>query len=220
MELDVAIEQGLRSRAGDVTALVRQADSGLAQSGRSPLTEQGENLAQIADASGRIVDSTPALRSRPLLSRGQLRDATRATVLTTAPAGEERARLLATPVTAQDQRLVVIVGTPLEDRDDAVRNLGGLLLVGGPVTLLLSGMAGFIALTLALRPVESMRRRAAAIQHAAPGQRLPVPLADDEIARLGETLNAMLDRLEAAFARERTFVSDASHELRTHWPEP
>jgi signal transduction histidine kinase len=60
-----------------------------------------------------------------------------------------------------------------------------------------------------------MRRRAAAIAPATTGQRLPVPPARDEIGRLGETLNDMLARLEAAFARERTFVADASHELRT-----
>src|SRR5437763_925525 len=47
------------------------------------------------------------------------------------------------------------------------------------------------------------------------GGRLPVPPADDEIGRLGRTLNEMLARLEAAFARERSFVADASHELRT-----
>lgn len=213
--LDHTIEESLRSRAGDVAALVDQADSGLAQSKRSTLTEQGENLAQIVDRSGRIVDSTPALRDRPLLSDDQLRRALRGTLLVTTSDGENAARLLATPVNAQDQQLVVIVGTPLEDRDDAVRNLGGLLLIGGPVALLLAALAGFGALTAALRPVESMRRRAAAIHDAAPGQRLPVPASDDEIARLGDTLNAMLGRLEAAFARERTFVSDASHELRT-----
>lgn len=214
-ELDKTIDEGLRSRAGDVTALVRQADSGLAESSRSPLTEQGENLAQILAPSGRIVDSTPALRSRPLLSQAQLQRAARATLLVTSSAGEDPARLLATPVRAQGQRLVVVVGSQLEDRRDAVRNLGGLLLVGGPVALLLAALAGYGALAAALRPVESMRARAAAIHEAAPGQRLPVPVANDEISRLGETLNAMLARLEVAFARERAFVADASHELRT-----
>lgn len=214
-ELDSAIAQGLRNRAGDVAALVEQADSGLAQSGRSPLTEQGENLAQILDASGRVVDSTPSVRPRALLSRPELRRALRGTILVTTRAGDEPARVLATPVSAQGERLVVVVATELEDRDEAVRNLGGLLLIGGPVALLVAALAGFAALTAALRPVESMRRRAAAIHDAAPGQRLPVPPARDEIARLGDTLNAMLGRLEAAFARERTFVSDASHELRT-----
>jgi two-component system OmpR family sensor kinase len=67
----------------------------------------------------------------------------------------------------------------------------------------------------ALRPVERMRRRAAAVSAAETGERLPVPLANDEIGRLGRTLNEMLSRLEAAFGRERAFVSDASHELRT-----
>lgn len=214
-ELDNTLEQSLRSRAGDVTALVEQADAGLAQTGRSPLTEQGENLAQILDAQGRVVDGTPSLRDRPLLSGGSLERALQGTILVDTSEGEDAARLLATPVTAQDRRLVVVVGTTLEDRDDAVRNLGSLLLVGGPVALLLAALAGYGALTAALRPVESMRRRAAAIHDAAPGQRLPVPPADDEIGRLGDTLNAMLARLEEVFARERTFVSDASHELRT-----
>lgn len=214
-ELDAAIAQSLRSRTADVTALITQANSSLAQSGRSPLTDEGENLAQILDSSGRIVDSTPALRSHPLLAGAELRDATHETVTTTTAVDEEQARLLATPVTARGRRLVVIVATPLEDRDHAVGNLGRLLLVGGPVTLLLAGAAGFVALTLALRPVESMRRRAATIRDAAPGQRLPAPAASDEVGRLGTTLNAMLARLEAASARERAFVSDASHELRT-----
>ena len=67
----------------------------------------------------------------------------------------------------------------------------------------------------ALRPVEAMRRRAAAVTPATPGSRLPVPPARDEISRLAETLNEMLARLEAAFEHERRFVADASHELRT-----
>jgi len=214
-ELDATIAQGLRSRAGDVSALVEEADAGLAQSGRSPLTERGENIAQILNVSGRVVDGTPSLRGRPLLATRDLRRALRGTIFVTVDRGRDGVRLLATPVRAQDQRLVVVVGTQLDDRHDAVRNLGGLLLIGGPIALLLAALAGFGALTVALRPVESMRRRAAAIDDAAAGQRLPVPLAEDEISRLGDTLNAMLGRLEAAFARERTFVSDASHELRT-----
>src|SRR5262249_46384728 len=65
------------------------------------------------------------------------------------------------------------------------------------------------------RQVESMRRRAAAISGETPGERLPVPPTGDEMQRLGETLNEMLGRLEAALERERDFVADAGHELRT-----
>ena len=110
---------------------------------------------------------------------------------------------------------MVVVGESLEDRDEAVASLGSLLLIGGPIALLLAALAGYGATAAALRPVERMRRRAAEIEATDPGARLPVPPADDEIGRLGTTLNAMLDRIEAAFARERTFVADASHELRT-----
>jgi two-component system OmpR family sensor kinase len=218
-ELDATIEQGLRSRAGDVSALVAQADSGLAESGRSPLTERGENLAQILDAQGHVVDSTPLLRNRALLNRQQLAAAARQTIIVkkvALPGGDgDTARLLATPVSAQGTRLVVVVGASLEDREQAVRNLGGLLLIGCAVALLLASLAGYGAAAGALRPVERMRRRAAAIQHAGPAERLPVPPGDDEIGRLGHTLNEMLARLETSFERERAFVADASHELRT-----
>jgi signal transduction histidine kinase len=60
-----------------------------------------------------------------------------------------------------------------------------------------------------------MRRRAAEISAETPGERLPVPPTRDELERLGETLNEMLSRLEAALERQRDFVADAGHELRT-----
>src|SRR5581483_3502798 len=66
----------------------------------------------------------------------------------------------------------------------------------------------------ALRPVERMRARADTISERHLSERLPLPRARDELARLGQTLNAMLARIEAGVARERRFVADASHELR------
>ena len=216
--LDDTIEAGLRSRAGDVSALVKQADSGLAESGRSPLTEQGENLAQVLDGSGAVLDSTPTVRGHALLDAAGLARAQRGTIVVDRgppPGAEDPVRLLATPVRAQGRTLVAVVGAPVDDRNDALRNLAGTLLIGGPIALLLASLAGYGAAAAALRPVERMRRRAAEIQVAEPRTRLPVGPADDEIGRLGETLNLMLARLEAAFARERTFVADASHELRT-----
>jgi two-component system OmpR family sensor kinase len=89
------------------------------------------------------------------------------------------------------------------------------MLLGGPIVLLLASLLGYSLAAATLRPVESMRREAEAVSAAKPGRRLPLPPANDEIARLGRTLNTMLGRLESALARERQFVSDASHELRT-----
>jgi signal transduction histidine kinase len=124
-------------------------------------------------------------------------------------------RVLAQPVNAQGQRLVVVVGTSLEPRAEALLDLRRQLLVGGPIALVLASLAGYLLAAAALRPVERMSERAATISAASAGRRLPVPKADDEIARLGRRLNEMLARLEGALERERALVSNASHELRT-----
>ena len=104
---------------------------------------------------------------------------------------------------------------PLGDRDEALAGLLTALFVVGPVALVLASIAGYLLAAAALRPVEDMRRRAAEISGDQPGRRLPLPPTKDEIRRLGETLNEMLERLEASRERERRFLADASHELRT-----
>jgi signal transduction histidine kinase len=83
--------------------------------------------------------------------------------------------------------------------------------------LLIGAIAGcgWVLAGAALRPVERLTEEAEAISLQKGGQRLPQPPGDDEIAHLGRTLNAMLDRIESSLARERAFVDDASHELRT-----
>jgi signal transduction histidine kinase len=216
--LQATVDRGLRSRAGDVAALIKQADSGLAQAGRSPLTEQGESLAQILDSGGRVVDASPTLRAHALLTASEVHRAMTGTIIVehAGPAvAHDGARLLATPVSAQGQRLLVVVGSSVEPVAEAQSGLARLLVVGGPVALLIASLAGYGAAAGALRPVERMRRRAREIQATRPGRRLPVPPSNDEVGRLGETLNEMLARLEEAFAHERRFVADASHELRT-----
>ena len=103
----------------------------------------------------------------------------------------------------------------LGDRDEVLASLLGLLLVVGPLALLLAAFAGYRLAGAALRPVESMRREAAEISSETSGRRLPVPEARDEVRALGETLNEMLERLDEGLLRERRFVADAGHELRT-----
>ena len=83
------------------------------------------------------------------------------------------------------------------------------------MALILAALAAYGVAAAALKPVEAMRSQAAEISAAGPEQRLPVPPTRDEVARLGTTLNAMLERLAEALEHERAFVADASHELRT-----
>ena len=127
------------------------------------------------------------------------------------PGLNEPARLLATPV----PRGVLIVGATRQNNAETLSSLRDELLIAGPVALLLASLIGYFLAGLSLRPVEAMRRRAAEISAETPGERLPVPETRDELERLGSTLNEMLGRLEEGLQRERDFVADAGHELRT-----
>jgi len=210
--LDRTIEQGLMTRAADITALVRQSDTGLRE-GRTGGVDSG--LAQVIDARGQIVDATPGVARRLVPTAAQLRRARVHVSFFARTLDGEPFRVLAQPVNAQGQRLVVVVGTSLEPRAETLLDLRRQLLVGGPIALVLASLAGYVLAAAALRPVERMSERAATISAASAGRRLPVPKADDEIARLGRRLNEMLARLEGALERERSLVSNASHELRT-----
>jgi len=218
-ELDSTLNTGLRSRASDVVALVREADSGLSERRRSGwLVGRSESFAEVVDPNGKVLDSTPSVGSHLLLSPSALQRAERGPVMLDRgplPGLKDESRLLAVSVQERGRARIVIVGTSIEAQTDSLSDLLQLLLVGGSVALLLASLAAYWVAAAALRPVEEMRERAAQVSTAEPGQRLPVPPTDDEIARLGATLNAMLDRLGEALAHERRFVADASHELRT-----
>lgn len=216
--LDQAIDQSLRGRADDVAALVRVSGFALREEGWSRLVDQEANVAQVLNPDGVILDSTPGVGGHRLLTDPQLARAAQAMIMVDrplVPGFDDPLRLLATPVQGQDGPVVVIVGASVEEQKEALESLLAQMLLGGPIVLLLASLLGYSLAAATLRPVESMRREAEAVSAAKPGRRLPLPPADDEIARLGRTLNTMLGRLESALARERQFVSDASHELRT-----
>ena len=130
----------------------------------------------------------------------------------TSRASTGTARLLVTPVAGEE--LVLVVGASLEDRQEALDGLLAQLFVVGPLALLLTAVAGYILAAAAPTRRGDAAPRRRGLQRAARAAS-PLPAAHDEIYRLGETLNAMLSRLEAGLARERRFVADASHDLRT-----
>ncbi|MDQ6778372.1 MAG: HAMP domain-containing histidine kinase [Actinomycetota bacterium] len=215
--LDQTINRSLHARAADVAALAQQSDTGLAQaSPRAPGSGRVQ-LAQVIGASGRVLDRTPGLPARALVSRAVIAAVLHgaSAIIERRLAGDQPVRLLAEPVHAQGQHLVVVVGQSLDERYLALSDLGDVLLVGGPLALLLSSLAGYLVTGAALRPVEAMRRQAAGISTADLDRRLPPAGGNDELGRLGRTLNEMLTRIQSSVQRERTLVSDASHELRT-----
>ncbi|HMC50221.1 MAG TPA: ATP-binding protein [Solirubrobacterales bacterium] len=217
-ELDATINAGLRSRAADLASLVKEADSRLSDGRGGSLVGRTESFAEVLEADGSVVDSSATVGQEVLLKPAELAAALRGPLIVNRgplPGLEESSRLLATPVRAHGRRQVVVVGTSTEARDDSLVDLVQLLLLGGPVALVLAALAAYWVAAAALHPVEAMRVRAGEISTAEPDQRLPVPPTHDEVARLGGTLNEMLERLGEVLEHERAFVADASHELRT-----
>jgi two-component system OmpR family sensor kinase len=216
--LAFALDHDLRLRADDLSALVRQPGGSLEAASNRRFIEYGEAYAQLLDSRGRVLDATRPLANTSLLTPAELTRAEDETIFAdrmTVPGLDEPSRLLATPVERAGRKLVLVVGASRQDRAETLSSLRDELLIAVPVALLLATIAGYLLAGLSLRPVEAMRRRAAAISAERPGERLPVPKTGDEVERLGETLNSMLARLEAALERERDFVADAGHELRT-----
>ena len=217
-DLAHALDQDLRLRAQDLSAVVRSDPSSLSAESSGRLVERGESFAQVLDANGRELDSSPTLGHVPLLSVGETRAARHRPLFVNRPAVpglDEPARLLATPVTGGALRLVLVVGATRENRAEALQSLRTELFIAGPIALVIATGLGYLLAGTGLRAVEAMRRRAAAISADRRGERLPVPRSGDELERLGTTLNEMLARLEGALERERAFVTEAGHELRT-----
>jgi len=127
-----------------------------------------------------------------------------------------RVRLLTMPV-EQGDRLVrlVQVGMPLERAERALGRYLETLFVLIPLGVGLAAAGGAVVARRALKPVDEMSRTARRITGEDLGRRLPVHGTGDELDHLAGTLNAMLERLEAAFTQVRRFAADAAHELRT-----
>jgi two-component system, OmpR family, sensor kinase len=217
-DLNHALDQDLRVRAQDLSVVVAHRAAPLTAESGGRLIERGESFAQLLDERGAVVDATRPIGRQPLIGPRELRRALHASTFVdrpSVPGLDEPARLLAIAVTREGRRFVLVVGGTRENRAETLRSLRTKLLIAGPVALLLATGLGYFFAGAGLRAVDAMRRRAADISADRPGERLPVPPANDELRRLGTTLNDMLARLEEALERERQFVADAGHELRT-----
>lgn len=108
-----------------------------------------------------------------------------------------------------------VAASPLQDVLRSTDTLRRVLEIGVPALVALLTAAAWLLIGRALRPVRVMTQTAAGIADATAPERLAVPTARDELGELADTLNGMLDRLAEGARRQREFVSDASHELRS-----
>ena len=209
----------------DTEAAGLQADAGkplrvheLAPGGGPPSFVRLDKFVQIIDAEGRVVARSATLGTARLPAPPGLlaRLAAGETVFATvADFGEEPVRMVALPVETRAGRYAVQVAMSLDDAY-AVLSVGRWLFLGMSLVMLTAiGLTGAVLARRALRPIDEMVSQARRIGGANLAQRLPYPGTRDEISRLAETLNEMLERLEVGFEAQRRFTADASHELRS-----
>jgi signal transduction histidine kinase len=214
-----SLDDSARQQAKDVAAL--------AQSGRLPdpvPVGAGTAGVQIVDGQGRVVAvSAGADRLTALLVPSGVRAARsgRVLVIDGARLGTPDAlRVVGYPVPPGNGRAAgqtVLVAVSEAEATGSVRALAIASAVGGPVLLAAFAAVCWLLVGRSLQPVSRLRRGAEEIAAAgsADDRRLPVPPAQDEVRRLAETLNGMLDRLEGSATAQRAFVADAAHELRS-----
>ncbi len=212
-----ALDDALRTRAvtlGELVSTDRVPDA-------LPVVEPGE-VAQLLDAQGRVlVSSANASRTLPVLPADEVRSLQAAAggglLLATSTRGSyaPQVRVAVQTLTRAGEPVALVVALPLAEVQGLVRALAWSLVGVVPVLTALFALAVWVALGRALAPVERLRAASAQVALAGGPGSLPVPTGDDELAALARTLNDMLDRLEAAAARQRTFVADAAHELRS-----
>ncbi|RJO69482.1 sensor histidine kinase [Nocardia panacis] len=160
---------------------------------------------QVLDASGRVVRASEGAPDRvPRLA------ADRSIDYAAEPDSDLRVARRAV-----DDRYVVLVGADIEPVEETLRKVAVGLAVSDPVIIAVAAAAAYRLVGRSLSSVEAIRARVAGIGADRLCERVPVPPARDEIARLAVTMNAMLDRVEAGQGAQRRFVGDASHELRS-----
>lgn len=213
-----SLDDAGRQRAADVAALVE------AGTVPDPLPVTGSAVVQVIDAEQRVLASSPGGdRLAPLVDARAV-DAVRSgegvDVDGSRVGSAEPFRVVGVQAGPGGGQ-TVLVATSVAEVDRALGVLRLAAALGAPVLLAAMALVSWRVSGLALRPVEALRRGAERIS-GAPARAgndeqrvLPVPASTDEVARLAETLNAMLGRLDDASDRQRAFLADAAHELRS-----
>lgn len=223
LELEQGLNDTLSARADVVASELRGNGSNL--NVRARLGAANGIYTQLVSVDGRLLTSTRALRGRPLVSAAEARSAaagsltldTRVSLRGPRDRGSdsdlEPMRVLVVPSGRAGVVIAVAISRAVVDKA-GIHGAYQLLIFGAIVLLLVAAGSWWITGAV-LAPVERMRIRVAALTAEDSDARVPVPGSRDEISRLAVTFNALLARMHGVLARERAFVADVGHELRT-----
>ena len=212
-----ALERPIRGEARAASAAVVAAlDAAPTQSVIPALATPFPTLIQVIDAKGAVVAASADLGGRtPLLPVSATRREPSGHTTLTSNSRTQSWRLDAVAATVRSRPATVIVATSLAQIDRSARLIAIALTVAIPVLVLFVALLAWLLVGRALRPVEALRREVNDFDHRHSDRRVTLPTTDDEIGRLAQTLNQLLERLDLAGAQQRRFVADASHELRS-----
>ncbi len=182
-----------------------------------PSARDSSLMVQVINSSGAVAASTANVMDMndPFVDPGRYPVTTNSARVWSAVIDHARVRLCGKAVVLGDARSVVYVATPLTDLDDSIAAFRRQLLRISPLVLAGTVVALYLVVGRALRPVDVLRQEVEAIEPKDLQRRVTVPRVEDEVGRLARTMNALLDRLQAASDGQARFLSDASHELRT-----
>jgi two-component system, OmpR family, sensor kinase len=203
-----------------LTAQLAQAARYLPGSGTGPqpataaTPAPGEYIVQVVDSAGQIRGASADAGTTPLLTAAELGQARQATVWATRIINGERTRVTAAPL-AGHPGLVAVAAISLETYDATQTQVLRELAIGGGIFVAIAGLGAYGLARAALSPIERLRLQVAAISERGDAAGVEVPATRDEVAALAGTMNGLLSRLRRALERERAFVDDASHELRS-----
>ncbi len=214
---DIAYSHG-KIHIFDATADLPGFDKQVGQQHVSDGDVNYETLVRLLDAQGHVIHVTPAFLKLkvPGISVTQpLHGEPWQDTITTRD-GSAQVRLYSSVLSVDGKPFGVIqVGQSLEDLHETLHHIVEELIIVGIVVLFLSAIGSYWLASRALAPIHSLIRTARSIKGGDLSQRVPVSQAHDELHFLAVTLNEMLESLDHTFARQRRFVADASHELRT-----
>lgn len=182
--------------------------------GESPplsVGEADEQFIQVLGPHDAVVAASANVENMPALVRLPPGEST----VFQPPLGDDDFVAFAAAADVPTGAATVVFGRSLDEVSDSTEAVTGLLAVAAPVLLVLVGVTTWVVVGRALAPVEAIRSEVDEISTSELHRRVPVPGADDEVARLAGTMNRMLERLEDGQARQRRFVADAAHELRS-----
>jgi heavy metal sensor kinase len=174
--------------------------------------DSGEYL-EVYDQSGNLIFHSPALHGRQLAWKPAVVDGSES--FQNLSLGKRHLRFITRWVESGDRRFLVHFGLSARQVRETLEAFQEYLWMVAPLVLLLAAGVGYWLSRRALAPVDQLTRTARMVSGSNLSGRLEKLHTGDELQRLSDTLNEMLDRIEAAFRRVSQFTADASHELRT-----